>query len=91
MISVIKPGETTTYGELATAAGSPGGARAVGQACNKNPLALLIPCHRVVAANGPGGFAGDLEMKLKLLEIEKKSEDAQSIQLSDIKCSAASC
>ena len=87
MISHIKPGETTTYGELAAAAGSPGGARAVGQACNQNPLALIIPCHRVVAADGPGGFAGDLAIKLKLLEIDKKSRDAQSVQLSDIKCS----
>jgi O-6-methylguanine DNA methyltransferase len=87
MINHIKPGETITYGELAAAAGSPGGARAVGQACNQNPLALIIPCHRVVAANGPGGFAGDLAIKLKLLEIDKKSRDAQSVQLSDIKCS----
>lgn len=90
MISAIRPGETTTYGGLATAAGSPGGARAVGQACNKNPLALLIPCHRVVAANGLGGFAGDPAIKLKLLEREKKSGDAQQrIQLRDIKCSPA--
>jgi methylated-DNA-[protein]-cysteine S-methyltransferase len=87
LISYIKPGETTTYGELATAAGSPGGARAVGRACNQNPLALVIPCHRVVAANGPGGFAGDLAIKLKLLEIEKNSSDTQGVRLSDIKCS----
>jgi len=70
LISRIKPGETTTYGELAAAAGSAGAARAAGQACNRNPLALIIPCHRVVAANGPGGFAGDLSIKLKLLEME---------------------
>lgn len=88
IISAIKPGETITYGELATTAGSPGGARAAGRACNKNPLALLIPCHRVIAANGPGGFAGDPAMKMQLLATEKRSEDAQSVQLSDIKCSA---
>ena len=87
LISHIKPGETKTYGELATAAGSPGGARAVGHACNQNPLALIIPCHRVVAANSPGGFAGDLEIKLKLLETEKNLRNPQGVQLSDIKCS----
>jgi methylated-DNA-[protein]-cysteine S-methyltransferase len=72
LISELSPGETITYGELAVAAGSPGGARAVGNACNQNPLALIIPCHRVVAANGLGGFAGDLSVKRKLLELEKK-------------------
>lgn len=86
LISLIKPGETITYGELATTAGSPGGARAVGRACNQNPLALIIPCHRVVAANGPGGFAGELAIKLKLLEIEKNLRNPPGVQLSDIKC-----
>ncbi|MFN2366614.1 MAG: methylated-DNA--[protein]-cysteine S-methyltransferase [Desulfurivibrionaceae bacterium] len=69
----LGPGETITYGELAAAAGSPGGARAAGNACNRNPLALIIPCHRVVAANGLGGFAGDLKIKRKLLELEKQA------------------
>ncbi len=86
LISLIKSGETSTYGELATAAGSPGGARAVGRACNQNPLALIIPCHRVVSATGPGGFAGDPAIKLELLEIEKKSNETQSVRLSDIQC-----
>lgn len=67
----IKAGETMTYGELATAVGSPGGARAAGLACNKNPLPLVIPCHRVVAAGGIGGFAVDLSIKKRLLELEK--------------------
>lgn len=89
IISQLKPGETTTYGELAAAAGSPRGARAAGHACNRNPLALIIPCHRVVAANGPGGFAGDLAIKLQLLEIEKKAGEQQTgPRLRDIKCSA---
>lgn len=70
-ISKLKAGETMTYGELATATGSPGGARAAGRACNRNPLALLIPCHRVVAARDIGGFAADLAIKKKLLELEK--------------------
>ena len=69
-ISRIKPGEKTTYGELAAAAGHTGAARAAGHACNRNPLALIIPCHRVVAANGPGGFAADLSIKLELLAME---------------------
>ncbi len=69
-ISRIKPGETTTYGKLAAAAGYARAARAAGHACNRNPLALIIPCHRVVAANGPGGFAADLSIKLELLAME---------------------
>jgi methylated-DNA-[protein]-cysteine S-methyltransferase len=52
----IPPGETRTYGELARALGS--GARAVGNACRRNPVPVLVPCHRVVGASGPGGYAG---------------------------------
>lgn len=55
----IPMGEVRTYGEIATALGS--GARAVGNACRKNPLPVVVPCHRVVAANGPGGFAGQTQ------------------------------
>lgn len=54
----IPAGETVTYGELAELAGRPGAARAVGTAMRKNPVQLLIPCHRVVAANGIGGYGG---------------------------------
>jgi methylated-DNA-[protein]-cysteine S-methyltransferase len=54
----IPPGQTVTYGELARRLGT--AARAVGQACRANPLPLLIPCHRVVSAHGPGGYAGAL-------------------------------
>jgi len=54
----IPPGETRTYGELAKALGQPAAARDVGQALARNPIALIIPCHRVVAAGGkPGGFS----------------------------------
>ncbi|MCK4837946.1 MAG: MGMT family protein [Desulfobulbaceae bacterium] len=91
LISLIKPGETTTYGKLAIAAGSPGGGRAVGQACNQNPLALIIPCHRVVAKNGPGGFAADLAIKLQLLQMEKNFGDTQGVQLNDIKYFISNC
>jgi methylated-DNA-[protein]-cysteine S-methyltransferase len=69
----IPPGQTRTYGELALAAGAEGAARAVGQAMATNPLPLLIPCHRVVAAGGRlCGFSayGGLVTKKKLLEIE---------------------
>lgn len=64
-------GETVTYGELAEMCGKPRAARAVGGALNRNPLPILIPCHRVVAADGTlGGYGGGLEMKRTLLEIE---------------------
>lgn len=55
----IKCGETLSYSALAKTLGS--GARAVGNACRHNPLPLIVPCHRVVAKNGMGGFAGDRE------------------------------
>jgi len=66
------PGEAFTYGQLARMAGSPGAARAVGQVMAKNPLPIIIPCHRVVAANGPGGFSlfGSLETKTRLIALE---------------------
>jgi O-6-methylguanine DNA methyltransferase len=70
---LIPAGQTTTYGELARALSRPAAARAVGQALGKNPVALIIPCHRVLAAGGrPGGFSahGGLATKARLLEIE---------------------
>ena len=63
-------GNALTYGEIATSLGSPRASRAVGQACATNPLLLIIPCHRVVATQGPGGFASGLAWKNKLLELE---------------------
>lgn len=64
-------GETVSYKELAKKAGRPRAARAVGQACNKNPLLLLNPCHRVLASNGGlGGFALGLTVKRQLLRHE---------------------
>jgi methylated-DNA-[protein]-cysteine S-methyltransferase len=71
--AAIPYGETATYGELAARAGSPGAARAVGRVMNRNPLPPVIPCHRVVAAKGLGGFASGPEMKKKMLDLEKKS------------------
>ena len=68
----IPYGQTRTYGEIAAAIGKPGAARAVGMACNRNPIWLLIPCHRVVGKNGSlTGYAGGLDMKQALLELEQ--------------------
>jgi O-6-methylguanine DNA methyltransferase len=69
-ISKIPPGETMTYGEVAKAAGKPGAARAVGNVMAGNPIPLILPCHRVVASNGLGGFTGGLDVKRKLLKLE---------------------
>lgn len=63
-------GAVLTYGELARRAGSPRAARAAGQVMARNPVPLVIPCHRVVAASGPGGYAGGLELKARLLSLE---------------------
>jgi len=66
----IPYGETITYGELARRAGHPGAARAVGSANGANALWIVVPCHRVVASNGLGGYGGGLEVKSALLELE---------------------
>jgi O-6-methylguanine DNA methyltransferase len=57
-LAKVRKGRVISYGELATAAGSPRAARAVGSALGKNPIPILLPCHRVVAANGIGGYGG---------------------------------
>lgn len=70
----IPPGETLTYGEVATRLGARGEARAVGQALGRNPFPIVVPCHRVVAAGGrAGGFSahGGVATKLRLLDIER--------------------
>ncbi len=67
----IPYGETRTYGQIANQVGCPGGARAVGMACNRNPIMLIVPCHRVVGADGGlVGFGGGLPMKEALLALE---------------------
>ena len=69
----ILPGATSTYGEIAAALGDPHAARAVGQAMGHNPYPIVVPCHRVLAADGRlGGFSagGGVETKLRLLRIE---------------------
>jgi len=67
----IPYGERITYGELASSIGRPGAARAVGQALARNPLPILIPCHRVVGKHGLGGFGPGLHWKKRLLELEQ--------------------
>ena len=70
-LSEVAYGATVTYGQLARSIGKPGAARAVGAALGRNPLAVVVPCHRVVAAGGGlGGFAGGLARKRLLLEGE---------------------
>jgi len=69
----VSAGRTISYGELAERIGAPGAARAVGQALGKNPLAIIVPCHRVLAANGrAGGFSahGGLGTKRRILAAE---------------------
>lgn len=69
----IPCGTTRTYGELAAELHAPGAARAVGQALGKNPFAIVVPCHRVLAAGGKiGGFSarGGIDTKLRILAIE---------------------
>jgi methylated-DNA-[protein]-cysteine S-methyltransferase len=70
-------GEVRTYGEMAAALGAPGAARAIGGANHDNPVAILVPCHRVVRAGGAlGGYAGGLEIKRWLLAHETAHADA---------------
>lgn len=70
-------GETITYGELATKVGQPGSARAVGHAVGRNPIGIIVPCHRVVGANGVlTGFAAGLDRKRWLLEHERTVVEA---------------
>jgi methylated-DNA-[protein]-cysteine S-methyltransferase len=66
----IPYGEVRTYGWVARAIGRPGAARAVGGACGANPWPIVVPCHRVVASNGLGGYSAGLEWKRLLLGIE---------------------
>ena len=68
----IPHGETRTYGELADALGNPGASRAVGLANGKNPIGIIVPCHRVVGADGSlTGYGGGLERKQRLLDFER--------------------
>ncbi len=69
-VARIPYGKVKTYGEIARALGKPGASRAVGLANARNPLPLVVPCHRVVASNGLGGYGGGIDLKRRLLEME---------------------
>lgn len=72
----IPYGEVRSYGEIAKKVGNPKAARAVGMANNRNPIPIIIPCHRVIGTNGKlVGYALGMEMKKTLLELEKTNEE----------------
>lgn len=76
-LKAIPYGKTCSYEEIAQAVGSPKAVRAVGSACADNPVALVIPCHRVVRKDGSlGGYRWGLSRKKKLLEMEREKEAA---------------
>ncbi len=71
----IPYGKTATYKDIATLIGNPNASRAVGNANNKNPIAIIIPCHRVIGSNNKlTGYAGGLDKKEKLLNLEKNNK-----------------
>lgn len=79
VIERIPYGETTTYGEMAAALGDPTLARRVGGAVGRNPLSVIVPCHRVLGKDGKlTGYAGGLERKRFLLELERSGATAEA-------------
>ncbi|MGA9097865.1 MAG: MGMT family protein [Methanotrichaceae archaeon] len=81
VISVVRdisPGEVMTYGKVAAMSGCPGGGRAVGQVMASNPFAIIVPCHRVVAKQGLGGYFWGPNIKRKLLELEANTTNEHS-------------
>jgi methylated-DNA-[protein]-cysteine S-methyltransferase len=76
-LTTIPYGETRSYGEIADQIGVPGAARAVGLANGRNPIAIIVPCHRVIGASGSlTGYGGGLDRKRSLLALEKKRTSA---------------
>ena len=74
-LTLIPYGETRSYGYVAKAVGEPGGAQAVGAANGRNPLAIVVPCHRVIGADGSlVGFGGGLPRKRFLLDLEQRGD-----------------
>lgn len=70
----IPYGETCSYGEIAKRIGNPKASRAIGMANNRNPISIIIPCHRVIGANGKlVGYGGGIDIKEKLLNLEKEN------------------
>ncbi|MFN3724767.1 MAG: methylated-DNA--[protein]-cysteine S-methyltransferase [Allosphingosinicella sp.] len=82
----VPTGRTVTYGELAVRAGSPGAARAVGMAMGRNPVPIIVPCHRVLASSGrSGGFSapGGVTTKFRILQIEQAGRSGEGSLLFD--------
>lgn len=78
-LSAIPYGTTKTYKDIAIECGNPKACRAVGMANNKNPIPIIIPCHRVIGASGSlVGYAGGLDIKKQLLSLETQSQDEQA-------------
>lgn len=75
VVQEIPRGRSLTYGEVAAIAGHPGAARAVGHVMAENPFAILVPCHRVVARQGMGGYFWGIGVKRKLLELEARARN----------------
>lgn len=81
ILQQVKYGKTTTYKDIAITLGNPNAARAVGNAMNKNPIPIIIPCHRVIGANGKlVGFRSGLNNKKWLLDFEKNNYNSLSIK-----------
>ena len=77
MLKTIPYGETRSYKQVAEAVGKPAAARAVGMANNRNPIMIVVPCHRVIGANGDlVGYGGGLDLKARLLKLEKEHGDS---------------
>lgn len=70
LYETVPYGETIGYGQLADRAGLPGGARLVGQIMGSNPIPVIVPCHRVLAADGIGGYGPGVELKRRILVLE---------------------
>ncbi len=76
-LAEIGYGDTTSYGELATRVGRPGASRAIGSTNGRNPLPIVLPCHRVIGRDGSlTGYGGGLETKRALLDLERREDPA---------------
>ena len=76
----IPYGQTRSYKEVASGIGAPGASRAIGMACNRNPISIIIPCHRVIGSNGRlVGYLGGLDLKKNLLELERRYDQTAMI------------
>ncbi|MDO5729714.1 MAG: methylated-DNA--[protein]-cysteine S-methyltransferase [Actinomycetaceae bacterium] len=83
-LETIPYGHTTTYGDIARALRKPGAARAVGSAVGRNPLSIIVPCHRVIGADGTiTGYAGGLDRKRYLLQLEYRQLSIRNGQTND--------